>query len=325
MRPTVSVIVPCYNAAGTVEKTLDSLRAQTLRNMEFIVINDGSQDLTLEVLENYAVTHPDFNMHIYSKENEGIAEARNFGLSKVNGEYVGFLDSDDYTDPEMYAVLYRKAKEDDYEMVVSDFWWVNSKGEKREKEGPYEPGPDMMVKLFAVLWNKIYRMDLIRTVDFKFPYGDRYEDACYLYMLTSQLSHIAFVDQAFVRYVQSDKSITHTNNEEVKNMIDVFERINAYYKSHYLFEKYHDALEYIHVKFFLGNSFLRSSRIPDRDDRRRTIRMGWDLLNREYPHWPDNPYLKTMPGLKNKYFRMVRSWNIDFFAWIFRHFHRDNL
>ncbi|MBQ6223091.1 MAG: glycosyltransferase family 2 protein [Solobacterium sp.] len=324
MNPTVSVIVPCYNSSGTVERTLDSLRAQTLRDMEIVVINDGSKDNTLEVLEKYAETYPDFNMHIYSKENEGIAEARNFGLRHVTGEYIGFLDSDDYTTEDMYRTMYSKAKEDDYELVVSNFYWVNSKGKREEKEGPYACGPEMMVNLFAVLWNKIYRHDLIRSLDFEFPYGNRYEDAYYLYLMTSHLSHIAFVDQAFVHYIQSENSITHNNNEEVKNMINVFEGINKYYKEHLLMEKYHDALEYIHIRFFLGNSFLRSSRIKNKQDRTYTIRLGWDLLNREYPEWHKNPYLKQ-GGAKNLYFRMVYGWNIYFFAWIFRHFKKENL
>ena len=134
MNPKVSVIVPCYNSAKTVERTLDSLRAQTLRDMEIVVINDGSLDNTLEVLEKYAETYPEFNMHIYSKENEGIAEARNFGLRHVTGEYIGFLDSDDYTTEDMYRTMYSKAKEDDYELVVSNFYWVNSMGKREEKE-----------------------------------------------------------------------------------------------------------------------------------------------------------------------------------------------
>ena len=161
----VSVIVPCYNCEKTVERTLDSLRNQTLKDLEIIAINDGSEDNTLKVLQNYQQQYPELNLKIFSKENEGIAEARNFGLSRVSGEYFGFLDSDDYAEPGMFEDLYRKAASEHLELAVSDFWWENSRGRKLQKEGPYEIGPDMMVSLFAVLWNKLYQTSFISNID----------------------------------------------------------------------------------------------------------------------------------------------------------------
>lgn len=323
--PEVSVIVPCYNCASTVERTLDCLAAQTLKSLELIVINDGSTDNTPDVLNAWKDAHPDVDMKLFTKENEGIAEARNFGVSKVTGEYFGFLDSDDYTSPEMFEEMYTLAKKDDLELVVSDFYWKNSKGETLQKEGPYEAGPDMMVNLFAVLWDKLYKTSFIRSLDIVFPKGDRYEDACYLYCLCCRVKKIGFTNKPYVRYVQQEKSITHTNNDQVKNMIHVFEIILKYYKDHGFYEEYHDALEYIHIKFFLGNSFLRSAKIKDPADRTATIRMGWDLLNREFPNWHKNPYLKSMGGMKNKYFSLVYDWNVGFFAWLFHVLQRDNL
>ena len=323
--PEVSVIVPCYNCAFTVEKTLDSLAAQTLKDLELIVINDGSTDSTLQVLEAWKAAHPDVEMKLYSKENEGIAETRNFGVSKVNGTYFGFLDSDDYTDPSMFEEMLDLAKKDDLELVVSDFYWKNSKGERLQKEGPYACGQDMMVNLFAVLWNKLYKTSFIRSLDIRFPAGYRYEDNCYLYCLTYHLTKIGFTEKAYVRYVQQEQSITHDNNDQVKNMIEVFRIILQYYRDHGTYDSYHDALEYIHIKAFLGNSFLRSAKIKDPIDRRTTIRMGWDLLNEEFPSWHDNPYLKSLGGMKNRYFSMVYDWNLGLFSWLFHMISKDNL
>lgn len=121
-RPLVSVIVPCFNAEKTVTRTLDSLAAQTLRDLEIVAVNDGSTDHTLDVLNHWKDDHPDVNIVIYSKENEGIAETRNFGVARVSGKYFGFLDSDDYTAPGMYRDLSEKAEEEDLELVISDFY-----------------------------------------------------------------------------------------------------------------------------------------------------------------------------------------------------------
>ena len=74
----------------------------------------------------------------------------------------------------------------------------------------------------------------------------------------------------------------------------------------------------MHIKFFLGNSFLRSARIDDKQDRDYTIQLGWNMLNDEFPDWHHNHYLKELPGLKNLYFRMVYDWNVMLFAYLFR-------
>ena len=323
MKQGVSVIVCAYNAEKTIGHTLDSLFAQTLKDIEIIVINDGSTDDTQDILDELKTEHP--NLKCYKKENAGIAAARNTALTKIETSYFGFLDADDTCEPEMFERLYQKAIEENSDMVVSHFWWVNSKGRTEQVEGPYKLGREMMVSLFATLWNKLYKTETILNSDVRFPDGNRYEDACFLYCLASQIKKISFVPKPFVNYMQQENSITHTNNAQVKNMITVFQIILEYYRSHGLYKTYHDELEYIHVKFFLGNSFLRSSKIQDKEDRRATIQLGWNLLNKEFPNWHQNHYLKELPGLKNRYFRMVNDSNIYFFAWIFRHFDRGNL
>lgn len=317
MRPTVSVIVPVYNVEKYLAKCLECLVHQTLLNMEILVINDSSPDQSQAIIDQYAANYPQIKSFI--KPNGGIADVRNFGLQHATGEYIGFLDSDDYATWDMFEKLYTKAKSEDADVVVSNFKWVDQKGERIQKEGPYDAGQEMMVQLFATLWNKIYKTDFIKSLNFSFPTGNRYEDACFLYCLTPHIKRIAFVDEAFVSYVQHDASITHTHNDQVKNMITVFKIIVDYFKSEQLYDQYYDELEYLHIKFFLGNSFLRSAKIKDKKDRTTTIMSGWNLLNQEFPNWHSNHYLNDLGGLKNKYFKLVRSWNILGFAWIFRH------
>jgi hypothetical protein len=225
----------------------------------------------------------------------------------------------------MYQQMTAAADRTGADIVAADFYWKNSRGERLQKEGPYQTGPDMMVHLFAVLWNKIYRTAFVMGTDVRFPYGDRYEDACFLYRLTQHVRTISFVDRPFVHYYQNEASITHTNDQQVKNMVDVFRIIVADYREKGNFETYRDALEYIHIRFFLGNSFLRSARIADARDRRQTILLGWDQLNDTFPNWRRNPYLRSEGGLKNRYYRLVNRGNLMFFAWLVRHLVPENL
>lgn len=100
MKPLVSVVIPAYNAAGTIGECLDSVRAQTYKNLEVLVVNDGSADNTLTIVEQYASAHKDLNLKIYSIENSGPASARNYAIARSQGEYVAFLDSDDRWAPD---------------------------------------------------------------------------------------------------------------------------------------------------------------------------------------------------------------------------------
>lgn len=312
----LSVIVPCYNGERFIGRCLESLVNQTLQDIEIIVINDGSTDNSQDIIDSYANKY--HNIKAYKIPNSGIADARNFGVSKVETPYFGFLDCDDYTDVTMFEKMYNKAIETNAQVVVSNFYWVKGKKKKLEKEGPYNTGKDMLIHLFAVLWNKIYDTEFVRSTNIRFPSGNRYEDAYFLYCLAPNIERLAFVDEAFVHYVQHENSITHNNNEEVKNMITIFDNILNYYAHTNRYDEYHDELEYLHIKFFLGNSFLRSARIDDKQDRDYTIQLGWNMLNDEFPDWHHNHYLKELPGLKNLYFRMVYDWNVMLFAYLFR-------
>ncbi|MDY4972456.1 MAG: glycosyltransferase [Erysipelotrichaceae bacterium] len=312
----LSVIVPCYNGEKFIGRCLESLVNQTLQDIEIIVINDGSTDNSQDIIDSYANKY--HNIKAYKIPNSGIADARNFGVSKVETPYFGFLDCDDYTDVTMFEKMYNKAIETNAQVVVSNFYWVKGKKKKLEKEGPYNTGKDMLIHLFAVLWNKIYDTEFVRSTNIRFPSGNRYEDAYFLYCLAPNIERLAFIDEAFVHYVQHENSITHNNNEEVKNMITIFDNILNYYAHTNRYDEYHDELEYLHIKFFLGNSFLRSARIDDKQDRDYTIQLGWNMLNDEFPDWHHNHYLKELPGLKNLYFRMVYDWNVMLFAYLFR-------
>ena len=163
----LSVIVPCYNAEKYISKTLDSLVNQTLDNFEVIVINDGSTDNSLNIINSYKEKYPHI-IKVHSQENKGIAATRNVGLDLVTGEYIGFLDSDDNASYDMFEKMYNKAKEKDLEIVVSNFTWIYPDSERLEKEGPYKPGKDMMINLFAVLWNKIYKTSFIKETGIRF-------------------------------------------------------------------------------------------------------------------------------------------------------------
>ena len=119
----VSVIVPVYNTEKYIDKCLTSLANQTLDDYEVIVVNDGSPDNSQEIIDNFTLKYPKI-FKSYIKKNGGLSDARNYGISRANSEYIAFVDSDDYIEREMLEELYNKAISNDYDMVVCDINYV---------------------------------------------------------------------------------------------------------------------------------------------------------------------------------------------------------
>lgn len=126
MAYSVSVIIPIYNAEKWLKRCVDSVLSQSLQDIEILLIDDGSFDDSGLICDRYSKTNP--KVKAFHKKNEGIADTRQFGLEKASGEYIIFLDSDDYVSPDMYSTLYKKAKEQQADLVYSD--WYSIEGDR---------------------------------------------------------------------------------------------------------------------------------------------------------------------------------------------------
>ena len=120
--PKVSVIVPIYNVEDYIEQCLETLVNQTLEEIEIILVNDGSKDNSEKIAKQYKEKYPNKITYL-EKENGGLSDARNFGIPYAKGEYIAFLDSDDYVELIMYEEMYKIAKKEDSDIVECDFYW----------------------------------------------------------------------------------------------------------------------------------------------------------------------------------------------------------
>ena len=266
----VSIIVPVYNSEKYINRCLFSLVNQTLEDIEIIVINDGSRDSSKEKIKHFVEKNPS-KIKYYEKENGGLSSSRNFGMRYATGEYIAFLDSDDYVELNMYQVMYEEAKNTDADMVECDFIWEYEEYKKYDKRRNYKSIKDMMKKPRVVAWNKLYKRDVLIDNDIKFPEGLIYEDLEFYFKLLPHLRKISYIGKYFVHYVQREDSISNSQGENVNDIFEILNNIVEYYKKIGLYDKYRRELKYMCKRITFGSSMKRIFKIKDKNLKRRMI------------------------------------------------------
>lgn len=219
----VSVIVPVYNVEKYLKRCLDSLINQTLSDIDIICINDGSKDSSLQILEQYA--QKDSRIVIYNQENSGLSVARNTGLEHASGEYIGFVDSDDWVDLDFYEKLYNSAKNNNADIAVADFIREHpNKKPKRLKlkeEKIYTTPEDkfMICKVHreGCVWNKIYRTEFIKSINLKFVPKMYYEDRDFTIRSLYFSKKLVTTPNTYYRYFVNPKSIVNKRQNYIQD------------------------------------------------------------------------------------------------------------
>ena len=204
--PLISIIVPVYRVESYLSRCVDSLLAQTYQNLEIILVDDGSPDQCPQICEDYAKKEE--RIHVIHQENRGLSGARNAGIDVAKGEYLAFVDSDDYVSDDYIQVMYDAIKATG--CAISQCRFTYTKGEKlKENRGTgafrIYRGNSLMEKLygneeeatwFVVAWNKLYRRDLFETI--RYPEGRIHEDEATTYLLFDEAKkeeRIRFFDE----------------------------------------------------------------------------------------------------------------------------------
>ena len=314
--PKVSVIVPVYNVEKYVEKCLKSLVNQTMQEIEIIVVDDGSKDGSKSIVDNYIKKYPDKIKYLY-KENGGLSSARNFGIPYANGEYIAFLDSDDYVEPTMYEEMYNLAKKEDADMVECDFIWEYPNKQKYDYGVVYNGKKGAIEKARVVAWNKLIKREIIESEKIEFPFGLRYEDVEFFYKLVPSLNKIAFMKKYFIHYVQRENSIANTQNIKTKDIFKVLNNVIEFYKNKGYYEEYKEELEYTYLRLMLCSSLKRMCKIKDKQERKIALDDTWNNINTNFPNWRKNRILKKKT-IKNMYIKSVNRFTFKIYCFILR-------
>ncbi len=223
--PSVSVIVPVYNVEKYLRECLDSVVAQTLPDMEIIIINDGSTDHSLEIIQEYAAR--DNRIVVIDKENEGYGKTMNRGLDAARGEYIGIVESDDWVEPNMFARLYDVARTNDADMVKCDFEFFYSGTTKTECSWPYGIPPELYNRVFCPrtdnptifwnghpsIWTCLYRTQMLREKNIRFVEtpGAAFQDMGFKPKAFAATNRFVIIPDVLLHYRK------HANNSDKNN------------------------------------------------------------------------------------------------------------
>ncbi|MBW7676993.1 glycosyltransferase family 2 protein [Chryseobacterium chendengshani] len=241
--PKVSVIVPVYNVEKYLAKCLGSLVNQTLQAIEILVVNDGSTDDSERIIRDYAQKFPE-KIKAFNKENGGLSDARNFGIDQSTGEYIGFVDSDDYVTEKMFEEMLNLALIHQAEIVICNIQKVDEYGNtiQRLTQIPNMPEKIDLRNNFSVFsdlsyfaCNKLFKKDLFSSKRFK--RGVHFEDIQLIPQLLLKCETLAQTQNFHYQYLERTNSISKTHTEKGLDILSAVEDVEFFFKSSKYAEK----------------------------------------------------------------------------------------
>ena len=298
--PKVSVIVPVYNVEKYIVKCLESLLNQTLEDIEIIVVNDGSPDDSQTIIDKYVLEYKD-KIKSFIKPNGGLSDARNYGIDKATGEYIGFVDGDDFVDIRMFETMYNEANKNKSDIVVCNLNYVYDYDIIPTSSNVLEETTnikDVMLNIYPTAWNKIYKRTFINKHKLRFKKNVWYEDVEFIYRVLPYVNKISCVKNCFYQYVQREGAITKTYDKRLYNYIDNWNGIVEYYKEHNLYDEFYDELEYSYVRYIYGTFIKQAMNFPSIKEFNEALDAAIKNVKLHFPKYRKNKYLyKSLKGL----------------------------
>lgn len=312
--PKVSIIVPVWNVEKYLDRCLNSLVNQTLKDIEIIVVNDESPDNSQKIIDKYVKKYPKKVKTLYQK-NGGQGSARNNGLKYAMGEYIGYVDSDDYIEKDMYELLYDKAKKDDLDVVFCCLKNVFESSEKIEtlfKKAKTDKDNAFFNNVGVC--NKIYKREILAGIEFRSKVW--YEDLSFTCKVILRSEKFGFIDKGLYNYIQREGSTMNNNNiKRNLEIIDAFDDILSYIEDNEEYREYYDQIEYLAIYHLLIATTVRVIRAKNVKNKKEIIYKLDNYMNEKFSDYSKNKYLYLLDKNKKIIYNLIRIkqyWLIKF-------------
>ena len=298
--PKASVIVPVYKVEEYLEKCVQSILAQTERDFELILVDDGSPDRCGALCDSLAQTDP--RIRVIHQENQGLGGARNTGIREARGDWLLLVDSDDWIEPKILEKAMEAGLREEADLVMFAFRTVDEQGRELgvfRENMPKERGIGLQEHKEALLtapcaWNKLYRRSFFQGTGLAYPPRVWYEDLRTTPKLMAKAGRMVFLDEVGYNYLQRQGSIMKSANlERNREILDAFDDLLPWFRKEGLFEAYRRELEYLavfHVYLTAG------VRVALADRKSPLLRELPAYVEERFPGWRQNPYLPKLGG-----------------------------
>ena len=307
---TFSVIIPVYNVENYLRGCVDSVLAQSCKDYEIILVDDGSTDSSSLICDEYGSAYADVCKVIH-QQNTGLGGARNTGVQNAVGDYIVFLDSDDAVSPDMLATLKKSIREFSADMYIFDMQVVREDKSVIEtvKENyplnrifTLEKFPSLLLGS-PVACNKVYRRSFYLSSGIFFPHRFWYEDIRTIPKLYLLAESVVYIDKPFYKYLRRSGSITQNKNiDRNAEIIDALDDLYGFYRQNNAFEKYFAELEFLAV----SHIFLAASvRVLKADAHHKLLSEFYEYMQNNFPDFTQNKYLATLGSAKTLAYRLL--------------------
>lgn len=298
-----TVVVPVYNGENYIKKCLDSLLNQTVDYYKIIVVNDGSTDDTQGILEEYKKMSK-IAFEIIEKKNGGLSSARNAGIKKANTEYILFVDSDDYVEPDYVEVLCRAIQTMEADIVCCGYEYRGKMdqvvhGVKKPKVMLLKEKPSLVCDLDVIAPNKIYKTSLFKENNIYYPMKAIFEDSATTPRLVAHSKKIGFVPNCLYHYIFRTGSIMDNKDKYLGHYFKVLDTLNADDKREVFRDEY-DYLNFFYMRQYIG-AILNGNTKCDVEVERAFLYMKKHILG----NIKSNPYYLKQISKLNKKGRIV--------------------
>lgn len=306
----VSVILPVYGVAQYIVKCTESLLAQTLDDMEFLYVDDHGPDNSIELVKQTIAGHPRENQFRFLKpeHNMGAGMARNFAIPQAQGEYIAFVDSDDWVEPTMFEELYNEAKRQNnvdlcYCQASKDF--LDGQPSEILRNPEVEPGEfthnkrvHFLSNYVSYFWTIIYRREQIEANAIRYPEERSADDSYFVACNLLTAKTIARVDKPFYHYlIRPGSVVTTKNNTKYQKRLAVFGHLMEYAKKHNVYNEYKAEIDYIYLKKGCFSSVLNYF-YNTAEPKREVLAEIMAELDKQIPDYKANSYYRGHKALQ---------------------------
>lgn len=310
-KPKISFVVPVYKSEKYIRRCLDSLVRQSLEDIQIVCVNDGSPDNSLSILKEYESKYS--NIKVISKENGGVWYARLDGVRAADGEYIGFLDADDYVEKDFAKLMYESVSKNQSDIAVCGFKRIDENTRKvLSQEMKYassriiymDKNPEEIISINTALWNKIYKADVLKaTFNVKSP-PRILEDAMFISLVYINAHKISFVDEYLHNYMVIDGSAMHSlkSNDIDKIKASMLEVKEEYLKANLGKEMMEILSSFVFLH--LGISMMLNVYTFDKANFKAEYKQILSYLNANFIQWRSTKYTTIWYNLTHKKYNL---------------------